>query len=113
MWCRRILHGVLLLGLASALAISCSGSSATDMYFGTDAGAGFDAPMRETGTDVDQGVGGSSSGGSGSGGDVGSGGAGGSVDDGGTDADSGGGSGGMALIHQYQHPNRPSHKGAA
>jgi hypothetical protein len=111
MWRRRILHGVVLLGSASTLLISCSGSSSIDMNFGKEAGADFDAPAREVGTDGNQGVGGAS----GAGGDVGNGGAGGSVDDGGTDADSGGDgdSGGMALIHQYQHPNRPPHEGAA
>jgi len=111
MWRRRILHGVVLLGSASALTISCSGSTAIDMYFGTDAGAGFDAPAPKTGAGGNQGSGGSS----GAGGDTslgGNSGAGGSVDDGGTDAGSGG-TGGMALIHQYQHPNHSSHKRAA
>ena len=94
MWRRRILHGVVLLGSASALTISCSGSSAVDMWIGSDAGSGFDAPVRETGSTgtggaggatgagSDQGMGGSGLGGSG---DTGTGGDGGSVDAGSTD----------------------------
>lgn len=97
MWRRRILHGVVLLGSASALTISCSGTTATDIHYGTDAGAGFDAPVLETGGGVggaggaggvsgaggDQGMGGSS--GLDGGGDGGIGGVGGSADAGSTD----------------------------
>ena len=90
MWRRRILHGVLLLGSALALTVSCSGSSATDVNFGTDAGAGFVPP------DTGSSVGGASGGGgvtgtggdtgtTGTGGDTGTGGMAGSADDGGTD----------------------------
>ena len=87
MWRRRILHGVLLLGSAPALTVSCSGSSPTDVNFGTDAGAGFVAPDTGTISDSAPGMGGSSGGGgsTGTGGDTGTGGMGGSADDGGTD----------------------------
>jgi hypothetical protein len=86
MWRRRILHGVLLLGLASALTVSCLGSSAVDMYLGTDAGAGFHPDTAGVG-DTGPGTGGSSgvAGATGTGGDTGTGGVTGS-DDGGTDA---------------------------
>ena len=47
MWRRRILHGVVLLGSASALTISCSGSTAVDINYGKDAGVGFDAPVHD------------------------------------------------------------------
>ena len=80
MWRRRIQRGVLLLGLAPALTVSCSGSSPVDINFGTDAGAGFDAP----GTGGSSGVGGGGGGVTGTGGDTGTGGMAG-PDDGGTD----------------------------
>ena len=83
MWRRRILHGVVLLGLASALTISCSGSSQTDLNFGKDSGAGFVPPDAgnnsvggasggggNTGTGGDTGMGGNT----GTGGDTGTGG---------------------------------------
>ena len=99
MWRRRILHGVLLLGSAPALTVSCSGSSATDINFGTDAGAGFLPPDTGTSSDCALGVGGSSGGGGGTGtggdtgmggntgaaGDTGTGGMTGPADDGGAD----------------------------
>ena len=91
MWRRRIQRGVLLLGLASALTVSCSGSSATDINFGTDAGAGFVPP--DGGTTSDTGQGGSSGGGgvTGAGGDTGVGGAGGDPGTGGMDGSADGG----------------------
>ncbi len=73
MWRRRILHRVLLLGSALALTASCSGSSATDINLGTDAGAGFVPPDTGTNSDSTQSAGGASGGGgeTGAGGDTG------------------------------------------
>ena len=84
MWRRRILHGVLLLGSAPALTVCCSGSSATDINFGTDAGAGFVAPDTGTISDSAPGMGGGGES-TGTDGDTGTGGMDGSADDGGTD----------------------------
>ena len=88
MWRRRILHGVVWLGSAAALTVSCSGSSATDMYFGTDAGAGFVPPDSGSSNNADGALG--TGGAAGAGGDMGVGGdmgTGGMTDsgDGGTD----------------------------
>jgi len=44
--------GLLLATLATAPGLSCSGSPPRDINFGTDAGAGFEIPVRETGADV-------------------------------------------------------------
>jgi hypothetical protein len=75
----------LFLGAASAVSLACSSSTPMDMYYGTDAGVGFDAPA------IDRGLGGSG----GSGGDSdaggGTGGAGGA-----SDASGSGGSAGTA-----------------
>jgi hypothetical protein len=97
MWRRRILRGralstalsvsvsVSLLGAASALWLACSSSTPIDMYYGTDAGLGFDAP-----TPDGRGLGGSS----GAGGSGGAGGLGGSAGAAGSDAGSDDGSAG-------------------
>jgi hypothetical protein len=37
--------------LAASLGLSCSGSPPRDINFGTDAGAGFEAPVAEVATD--------------------------------------------------------------
>jgi hypothetical protein len=121
MWCRRILRSVAVLGAASATVLSCSSSSSIDMYFGTDAGKGFDAPPRETfpGTGGAGGTAGAA--GTGAGGDSG---AGGTTGDG-VDAGDAGGTTYLirvdgvrlhrisSLIGQHQHPNRPPYVGAA
>ncbi|HET6149502.1 MAG TPA: hypothetical protein VFH68_18340 [Polyangia bacterium] len=44
MWRRRIFRGTALIGAASAISLACSSSTPIDMYYGTDAGAGFEAP---------------------------------------------------------------------
>jgi len=51
---RHILASHLLpiaLVLMTALGLSCSSNPPRDMWFGTDAGAGFEAPVQETGED--------------------------------------------------------------
>ena len=113
MWRRRILRGMVLLGVAAANPVSCSSSTPVDQNIGSDAGKDFDIPVRETAPDTVGGVGGAG-GTSATGGDTGGAGGSGGVgtDDGGIDA---GGTGGTALMinPQYQHPNRPPLMGAA
>ena len=116
MWRRRIRHQILrgtaLLGAASAISLSCSSSTPIDMNIGSDAGTGFDAPVRETGPDT-AGVGGES-GAAGTGDVGGASGASGAGGAGGAAGTGVGGAGGTALLNnQYQHPNRPPRLGAA
>jgi hypothetical protein len=78
--------------LIASLGLTCSGSPPRDMYFGTDAGAGFEAPPRETATDTSAtggsgGMGGAAGTGGGVGGDGGGGGVGGDGGGGGTGGD--------------------------
>ena len=80
MWRRRIFRGTALIGAASAISLACSSSTPIDMYYGTDAGSGFEAPPGVGGT--------SGQGGNGAGNDAGddAGGAGGSAGANGGDA---------------------------
>jgi hypothetical protein len=72
--------------LAGATALSC-GATPRDQFFGTDAGAGFEAPPREVGTGTDTAAPDADDSGAagqgGSGGDMGTGGAGGTGGSGG------------------------------
>ena len=45
MWRRRIVRSMTVLGAVSAMVSSCSSSAPIDMYFGKEAGTGFDAPV--------------------------------------------------------------------
>lgn len=74
--------------LVAGLGVSCSASAPRDMWLGTDAGAGFEVPVRDTGsdtTDTGDTVGGEDAGAGaggqgGAGGQAGAGGAGGDAD---------------------------------
>jgi len=70
--------------LATTLGLSCSGSPPRDINFGTDAGAGFEIPVRDTGSDTAASDVTGSAGGTGG---AGQGGAGGQGGTGGTDID--------------------------
>jgi hypothetical protein len=73
---------LLVLGAVTSAASSCSSSTQRDINFGTDAGAGFEIPMRETAPDTTGGTGGEG----GTGGDGGGGGQGGAGGDATSDA---------------------------
>jgi hypothetical protein len=49
----RILRSARLLTLGASLLAGCGSATYTDMYFGTDAGAGFKQPEREAGLGAD------------------------------------------------------------
>jgi hypothetical protein len=91
MWSARSVGLITTVGVALAGGWSCSSTTYRDINYGTDVGAGFDAPQREASSDAPDaatgGAGGSSTGGAGgssTGGSTGSGGSGGATGSGGS-----------------------------